>query len=60
MNPLGTAPFAQRYCESEEGQAYFAKYAIQYAMEDQEEEWRAQFEGKVGELCSVRSCCRRR
>lgn len=27
--------------------AYFTKFAIQYAMEDQEEEWRAEFEGKV-------------
>ncbi len=37
----------QRYCESEEGMAFFTKYAIQYAMEDQEEEWRAEFEGRV-------------
>jgi hypothetical protein len=37
----------QRYCESEEGMAYFTKFAIQYAMDDQEEEWRAEFEGKV-------------
>ena len=33
--------------------AYFTKYAIQYAMADQEEEWLAEYEGKVrGAQCS--------
>lgn len=35
------------YCESEEGKAYFTRLAIKYAVEDQLQELRFNFEGRV-------------
>lgn len=47
LNCLFAVRLLQLYCDSEEGRKYFTTLAVKYALEDQLEEIKLNYEGRV-------------